>query len=131
MRTYLLIILLLFSCSRSSQAQESGPMMMQVQVGFTLAGFFGGAALGGIVWLTDPAGPVGIVENLKNGMILGSFVGAIFGAYVLYNAAIVPETDIPSPSDGGEEGDYESSHPTPYSLPHSPQIALNLIRYRF
>lgn len=72
------------------QAQETGPLMMNIEVAYTLGGLVGGAAVGFVVWLTDPGGPTPIIDNVKTGAVLGTIIGSFFGFYIIYSAAIDP-----------------------------------------
>lgn len=90
-RSVLTLLSLVCLWISTAQAQETGPLMMRAELGFTLGGMVGGAAVGLVVWLTDPGGPVPISENVKNGAVLGTVVGALFGYYVLYTASRGPQ----------------------------------------
>ena len=79
----------------SLQAQETGPLMMKQELGYTLGGGVLGAGLGVIVWFMDPLNPnVTLKSTVKNGFIAGTALGALFGFYMLQNAIIVPEEPI-------------------------------------
>ncbi|MEC9383908.1 MAG: hypothetical protein VYD06_05610 [SAR324 cluster bacterium] len=83
------IFLLLFSVP--SQAQETGPLLMKQELGYTLGGGVFGAGLGVVVWFMDPLNPnVTLKSTVKNGFIAGTALGALFGFYMLQNAIIVP-----------------------------------------
>jgi len=83
------IFLLLISVP--SQAQETGPLMMKQELGYTLGGGVFGAGLGVVVWFMDPLNPnVTLKSTVKNGFIAGTALGALFGFYMLQNAIIVP-----------------------------------------
>ena len=74
----------------SATAQETGPLMMGVQLGYTLGGMLAGVAVGGIVWLTDPGGPTPLSTTARDGAVLGTAIGAIAGFFLLANSAIDP-----------------------------------------
>jgi len=79
----------------SLQAQETGPLMMKQELGYTLGGGVLGAGLGVIVWFMDPLNPnVTLKSTVKNGFIAGTALGALFGFYMLQNAIIVPAEPI-------------------------------------
>ncbi len=80
----------------NAYSQETGPLMMGVEIGYTLGGMVGGAAVGGVVWLTDPGGPTSIGTIVKDGAVLGTLLGAIAGYYLLYNAAVSPGEPLPT-----------------------------------
>ena len=85
--TYLLLLLI----SVPSQAQETGPLLMKQELGYTLGGSVFGAGLGVVVWFMDPLNPnVTLKSTVKNGFIAGTALGALFGFYMLQNAIIVP-----------------------------------------
>ncbi len=90
-----LIFLLLISVS--SQAQETGPLLMKQELGYTLGGGVFGAGLGVVVWFMDPLNPnVTLKSTVENGFIAGTALGALFGFYMLQNAIIVPrENTLP------------------------------------
>ena len=127
----LFLLFLLTYGGSTALAQESGPLMMKVEMGATLLGTASGAALGGIVWLTDPLNPsTTLFESLKNGVILGTFLGGIFGYYLLYNAAIVPDDPLYFPQ-GLDRLLGSSSFKKPHFDTSPPKVTLNLINYRF
>ena len=79
----------------SLQAQETGPLMMKQELGYTLGGGVLGAGLGVVVWFMDPLNPnVTLKSTVKNGFIAGTALGALFGFYMLQNAIIVPAEPI-------------------------------------
>ena len=89
------IFLLLVSVP--SQAQETGPLLMKQELGYTLGGGVFGSGLGVVVWFMDPLNPnVTLKSTVKNGFIAGTALGALFGFYMLQNAIIVPrENTLP------------------------------------
>ena len=80
-----------------SQAQETGPLLMKQELGYTLGGGVLGAGLGVVVWFMDPLNPgVTLKSTVTNGFIAGTALGALFGFYMLQNAIIVPrENTLP------------------------------------
>ena len=80
-----------------SQAQETGPLLMKQELGYTLGGGVLGAGLGVVVWFMDPLNPgVPLRSTVTNGFIAGTALGALFGFYMLQNAIIVPrENTLP------------------------------------
>ena len=77
-----------------SQAQETGPLMMKQELGYTLGGGVFGAGLGVVVWFMDPLNPsVTLKSTVTNGFIAGTALGALFGFYMLQNAIIVPRNN--------------------------------------
>ena len=77
-----------------SQAQETGPLMMKQELGYTLGGSVFGAGLGVVVWFMDPLNPnVTLKSTVTNGFIAGTALGALFGFYMLQNAIIVPRNN--------------------------------------
>ena len=81
----------------SLQAQETGPLMMKQELGYTLGGGVFGSGLGVVVWFMDPLNPsVTLKSTVENGFIAGTALGALFGFYMLQNAIIVPsESTLP------------------------------------
>ena len=83
--------------STPSQAQETGPLLMKQELGYTLGGGVLGAGLGVVGWFMDPLNPgVTLKSTVTNGFIAGTALGALFGFYMLQNAIIVPrENTLP------------------------------------
>ena len=94
---WILPFLFLLMITACLQAQETGPLMMKQELGYTLGGGVFGAGLGVIVWFMDPLNPsVTLKSTVKNGFIAGTALGALFGFYMLQNAIIVPsESTLP------------------------------------
>lgn len=93
------LIGLLFFLENRVIAQERGPLFMTSQLGYTLAGSGIGMTIGFLVWFTDPAGTIPIQETITQGAVIGTFLGAIGGMYLLYNAHInpnQPQFQVPS-----------------------------------
>jgi len=88
---------LLLLITVASQAQETGPLLMKQELGYTLGGGVLGAGLGVVVWFMDPLNPgVPLRSTVTNGFIAGTALGALFGFYMLQNAIIVPrENTLP------------------------------------
>ncbi len=81
----------------SASAQETGPLMMKQELGYTLGGGVAGVGMGVLVWFTDPLNPsVTLRGNIKDGFVVGSTLGALFGFYLLQNAAIFPNEAAPT-----------------------------------
>ncbi|MDP6319111.1 MAG: hypothetical protein QF711_01120 [SAR324 cluster bacterium] len=75
-----------------SHAQETGPLLMKQELGYTLGGGVFGAGLGIVVWFMDPLNPnVTLKSTVQNGFIAGTALGALFGFYRLQNAIIIPQ----------------------------------------
>lgn len=88
-------VIFLLLISASSQAQETGPLLMKQELGYTLGGSVFGAGLGVVVWFMDPLNPsVTLKSTVKNGFIAGTALGALFGFYMLQNAIVVPQESI-------------------------------------
>ena len=89
------LIILFFSLlliSNHSKAQETGPLLMKQELGYTLGGGVTGAGLGIVVWFMDPLNPnVTLKSTVQNGFIAGTALGALFGFYMLQNAIIIPQ----------------------------------------
>ena len=94
---WILPFFFLLMIAASLQAQETGPLMMKQELGYTLGGGVFGAGLGVVVWFMDPLNPSVTLKNtVKNGFIAGTALGALFGFYMLQNAIIVPsESTLP------------------------------------
>ncbi|MBC8258343.1 MAG: hypothetical protein H8E38_04950 [SAR324 cluster bacterium] len=84
-------LLILLLSSVSLQAQETGPLLMKQELGYTLGGGVFGAGLGVVVWFMDPLNPsVTLKSTVKNGFIAGTALGALFGFFMLQNAMVIP-----------------------------------------
>jgi len=81
----------------SAQAQETGPLLMKQELGYTLGGSVFGAGLGVVVWFMDPLNPgVTLRKTVENGFIIGTVLGALVGFYMLQNAMVFPpESTLP------------------------------------
>ena len=94
-----------------ANAQEKGPLMFNTEVGFTLGGVVTGAAIGVIVWITDPL-VVDIIDSVRWGIVGGSFLGSAMGFYVLNQAVVLPESqetdELLEELLGAENRDYPS-----------------------
>ena len=87
----------LFMLTFSTQAQETGPLLMKQELGYTLGGSVFGAGLGVVVWFMDPLNPsVTLRKTVENGFIAGTILGALLGFYMLQNALLFPpESTLP------------------------------------
>ena len=94
---WILPFFFLLMIAASLQAQETGPLMMKQELGYTLGGGVFGAGLGVVVWFMDPLNPsVTLKSTVENGFIVGTALGALFGFYMLQNSIIVPsESTLP------------------------------------
>lgn len=89
---WLILILFLLSYSLPSKAQETGPLLMKQELGYTLGGSVFGAGLGVVVWFMDPLNPsVTLKSTVQNGFVAGTVLGALFGFYMLQNAIVIPQ----------------------------------------
>lgn len=98
-RCWLVLMLLIFSLGTPPlQAQETGPLLMKQELGYTLGGAVFGVGLGVVVWFTDPLNPdVTLRDTTVDGLIFGSLLGSMFGFYALQNALVEPRSStIPS-----------------------------------
>ena len=100
-----------------SHAQETGPLLMKQELGYTLGGGVFGAGLGIVVWFMDPLNPnVTLKSTVQNGFIAGTALGALFGFYMLQNAIIIPqENKLPENLDQ-LLGSYDLSGPIHRSI---------------
>lgn len=76
-----------------AMAQEHGPLVMQAEFEWTLAGVVTGVAVGALLWLTDPANPSNrLSDSVASGAAWGAIAGAGFGIYALQRATVQPRT---------------------------------------
>ena len=77
---WIIPFLLLLMLTASTQAQETGPLLMKQEVGYTLGGSVFGAGLGVVVWFMDPLNPsVTLKKTVENGFIVGTILGSLLG----------------------------------------------------
>ena len=95
----MILFLFLFCCvfaEKPASAQESGPLLMKQELGYTLAGGVAGVGVGAILWFMDPLNPgVQPASQAKNGFIYGTAFGALFGFYLLNNSVKFPSQNVP------------------------------------
>lgn len=97
-RTILLAALLVVVSQTGLQAQERGPLVMQVEFEWTVVGAIAGVTVGFLLWLTDPANPGNnLADSIAAGAAWGSFAGAGFGVFVLQTATIYPGVAVINP----------------------------------
>ena len=121
-----------------SHAQETGPLLMKQELGYTLGGGVFGAGLGIVVWFMDPLNPnVTLKSTVQNGFIAGTALGALFGFYMLQNAIIIPqENKLPENLDQ-LLGRYDLSGPIHRSIVSKeesisdPVITLKILGFQF
>ena len=69
---------------------------MKQELGYTLGGGVAGVGIGVVIWFMDPLNPNSTVRTaIKDGFIIGTSLGALFGFYMLNNAIVFPEEQIP------------------------------------
>lgn len=65
-------------------AQEREPLVMRIELEWTLAGTVLGALVGAALWLTDPGNPNNqLSRSVIEGSALGAVAGAGFGIYII------------------------------------------------
>ena len=89
-KALLLAIALMLIFNASAMAQERGPLVMQIEFEWTVAGIFAGVAVGFMIWLTDPAGPLPIGEAMASGAAWGALAGAGFGVFTMQRTVRLP-----------------------------------------
>ena len=73
------------------RAQESGPLLMKQELGYSLGGGVVGAGFGVVLWFMDPLNPDReMKDSVKDGFVTGVLLGSLFGFYLLQNAAQFP-----------------------------------------
>ena len=91
-----LILLCCVVVVNSAKAQEAGPLLMKQELGYTLAGGVAGVGIGALLWFMDPLNPhAKPIDHAKDGFVYGSFFGALFGFYLLNNAVVFPNQNVP------------------------------------
>ncbi len=90
-RAFLLSAVLVLLLQASALGQERPPLAMRIEFEWTLIGVLGGAAVGALVWLTDPADPSSnLADTVAAGSAWGAIIGAGFGVTVLQRSANFP-----------------------------------------
>ena len=107
MKQLILIAALLVALTGGrAQAQESGPLAMQIMFEWTAAGGIGGGLIGFAIWLTDPGNPnTRLAEQMSRGASLGLVLGAGYGLFVLQRSAQIPyrpQVDVRDPLSPGQ-----------------------------
>ena len=121
-----------------SHAQETGPLLMKQELGYTLGGGVFGAGLGIVVWFMDPLNPnVTLKSTVQNGFIAGTALGALFGFYMLQNAIIIPQDNKLPENLDQLLGQYDLSAPIHRSIVSKeesisdPVITLKIFGFQF
>jgi len=89
-KVLLLAVALLLILNAPAMAQERGPLVMQIEFEWTVAGIFAGVAVGFMIWLTDPAGPLPVGEAMASGAAWGALAGAGFGVFTMQRTVRLP-----------------------------------------
>ena len=91
-----LILLCCLLFTKTVEAQETGPLLMKQQLGYTLAGGVTGVGIGALFWIMDPLNPnVKPIYKAKDGFVYGTAFGALFGFYLLNNSIKFPSRNTP------------------------------------
>ena len=91
-----LILLCCLLFTKTVEAQETGPLLMKQQLGYTLGGGVAGVGIGALLWLMDPLNPNAKPTDMAgNAFFYGSALGAIFGFYLLNNSVKFPSRNEP------------------------------------
>ena len=91
-----LILCFCVLAAKPLKAQETGPLLMKQQLGYTLAGGVAGVGIGALVWFMDPLNPnIQPIDQAKDGFIYGTAFGALFGFYLLNNSIKFPAQNVP------------------------------------
>jgi drug/metabolite transporter (DMT)-like permease len=123
----------------SALAQEREPLVMRIELEWSIAGTVVGALVGAALWLTDPGNPNSSLSRQSiEGAALGAFAGAGFGLYVIQRSIQVPQTamgDVP-PSLWGTGADPITVRERAEALlafgpPNRPSISISALRLRF
>jgi len=90
-------VLVLLMLTAPLRAQETGPLLMKQELGYTLGGGIVGTGFGVVLWFMDPLGPIDLKDYVKDGFVSGVILGSLFGFYLLQNAAQFPIPGGPLP----------------------------------
>ncbi|MDH5752789.1 MAG: hypothetical protein OEZ59_10290 [Deltaproteobacteria bacterium] len=100
-KAILLAAALLMISSSAAMAQERPPLAMEIELQWTAIGGVGGAVMGFMIWLTDPANPNQLLgESLAAGFAWGLVGGAAFGVVRMQQTVNMPRrfVSIPPPA---------------------------------
>ena len=76
-----------------AQAQEREPLVMRIELEWTVAGTVLGSVIGAALWLTDPGNPQNhLSRSVIEGASLGAVAGAGFGIYMIQRGVQYPGT---------------------------------------
>lgn len=90
-RIVVLGALLVAVANAAAVAQERGPLAMRAEFEWTVVGVVAGAAVGALLWLTDPANPNHqLSDSVVSGAAWGSAAGAVLGVFVLQRSVVPP-----------------------------------------
>jgi hypothetical protein len=90
-RLILLCALLGLLMQATAWGQERDPLAMRIEFEWTVVGVIGGAAVGVLLWLTDPANPSNnLADSVAGAAAWGAIVGAGFGVFVMQRNAVFP-----------------------------------------
>ena len=91
-------VLVLLMLTAPLRAQETGPLLMKQELGYTLGGGIVGAGFGVVLWIMDPLNPnIELKDSVTDGFVTGVILGSLFGFYLLQNAAQFPIPGGPLP----------------------------------
>ena len=87
----ILTFFLVLAGQNALKAQEQEPLVFRVVVDWTIAGSFGGMALGAAIWLLDPGNPdLKLSNQLASGAAWGAIAGTFYSFFVLDETARGP-----------------------------------------
>lgn len=122
-------------------AQQRDPLVMRVELEWTVIGAVGGAVVGIMLWLTDPANPsTSFSESAVGGAGWGAVAGAGFGAYMLKRNVQFPATvqadPVATPRISSDPVAVEMKKQNMLlafgqNQVRSPRISLSLMKFRF
>ena len=121
--------------STQAQAQEREPLVMHIELEWTLAGMVGGAVMGFMIWLTDPVGPLPLNDALASGAAWGAVAGAGYGVFMMQRTARIPNRF--ADGSGGDLNAPEQTRPfmvasnvMPKRPPERPRSTPNRVAWR-
>lgn len=138
-RLVLLVLAAILLAETSSFAQEREPLVMRIELEWTVAWMAIGFLAGSALWLTDPGNPNNsFARQAIEGAALGAVFGAGFGLYIIQRNAVFPNPtafDTP-PALWGTSADPIAVRDRQEALsatapPNRPTIVFPTLRVRF
>ena len=111
-KALLLAVAMVLVLHAPAMAQEREPLVMRIELEWTVAGIFAGVAIGFMIWLTDPAGPLPLGEAMASGAAWGALAGAGFGVFTMQRTVRLPMRTVALPPEEAIPGKIQVAAPS-------------------